>query len=273
MTGPLIAGAKGRAMREAGELLSLSATKAVSVRVWIQGVFPVGTDDAAQRSIVELVAQSLVPVRGVRVRLGAHRDPAVHFPVVAQGNIDLADGLVRAQVNAATGREAILLLEARLRYQLDRAVPGASRFRRLPLPHPWVAPYPRPPQTRRIARVKVVHPAVLGVDQAVGVMERRDYGFHLFVETGNGQGSVVYRAGTAKYRLAQVVPGPELLAPYSVALSCFDRPVPRLGTAEAADRLGLSEVAFLFFFDLDRRGGAVLYRRYDGHYGLICPPG
>jgi hypothetical protein len=256
---------------EARAAPSLSAS--TPVQVWIQGVFPTGTGDDARRSIGTLIAQSLVPVRGVRVRLGAHRDPAVHFPVIAQGNVELGSvelGPVRAQVNAATAREAITLLEARLRDQLDRAVPASTRFRALLLPHPWVAPFPRPPQTRQIARVKPVRLALLGVDQAVGVMERMDYGFHLFTETGSGQDSVVYRAGPGRYRLAQVLPAPERLAPFTVALTCFDRPAPRLRTTEAADRLGMSEVAFLFFLNVDRRG-SVLYRRCDGHYGLICP--
>lgn len=246
-------------------------------------MFPAGTEDEARRTVAGVVAQSLPAVRSVRVRLCAHRDPAVHFPVVAQGDVDLAvepaggetvppGALVRAQVNAATGREAITLLGARLRYQLDRAVPAPAGFRQLPLPHPWVASFPRPAHLRRIARIKPWRLVRLGVDDAVRVMELRDYGFHLFVETGSGQDSVVYHAGTAGYRLAQLLPAPDRLGPYTVLLTCFDRPAPTLRAAEAAERMGMCEVAFLFFRDVDRRRGSVLYRRYDGHYGLIRPP-
>jgi hypothetical protein len=33
------------------------------------------------------------------------------------------------------------------------------------------------------------------------------------------------------------------------------------------------EQPFLFFLDRERNRGALLYHRYDGHYGLIAPPG
>lgn len=274
-------------MSETGKASPSPASTAVPIQVWVHGVFPAGIEDDARRTAAAVVAESVPAVRSVRVRLGAHRDPAVHFPVVAQGNVELAGdldagdlaagpgpagGLVRAQVNAATGREGITLLGARLRYQLDRAGPASAGFRHLPLPHPWVAPFPRAAQARQIVRIKPWRLERLGVDDAVRVMELRDYGFHLFVEAGSGQDSVVYHAGTAGYRLAQLLPAPERLAPHGVTLTCFDRPAPALRPAEAADRMGMCEVAFLFFRDTDRLRGSVLYRRYDGHYGLICPP-
>jgi hypothetical protein len=31
------------------------------------------------------------------------------------------------------------------------------------------------------------------------------------------------------------------------------------------------DLPFLFFVDAERGRGAVLYHRYDGHYGLIAP--
>jgi hypothetical protein len=37
----------------------------------------------------------------------------------------------------------------------------------------------------------------------------------------------------------------------------------------ALERLELSGAAFVFFVDEATGRGAVVYRRYDGHYGLI----
>ena len=46
---------------------------------------------------------------------------------------------------------------------------------------------------------------------------------------------------------------------------------PLLDTAEAADRLRLTGLPFLFYLDGDHARGCVLYHRYDGHYGLLDP--
>jgi hypothetical protein len=262
----------------------------------VQGVFP---EDTAQRAR-RLVADALVdvsgfgdgtgPVSGVRVRLSAHRDPAVHFPVVAQANLELGEVPVRAQAHAATAREAIALLQARLLHQLERASrpAGTDQFgnwRHPRPPNPRVANYPRPASTCRIVRYKTCSPAPLGVDQAVHVLECMDYDFHLFAEVGTGHDSVVYRAGPAEYRLAQVRPDPERLGTHTVVVTCYDRAAPRLDIDMAVDLFGMTEVPFLFFVAADsvvenagRRHavqahpgdrGSVLYRRFDGHYGLI----
>lgn len=247
------------------------------VQVWTRGGFAEGTTETARRAMAGLMAQVVLPVGPVRVRLSAHRDPAVHFPVVAQGNVDLAGRPLRAQVNAATGREAVVALRDRLRHQLERA---GGIPRQEPAPEPWhrtpnprVAPFPRPPQLRQIVRRKTRPLAALGVDEATWNLECRDYDFHLFIELGTEQDSVVYRAGPAGYRLAQVHPGPDRLAPYTVSLSCYDRAAPRLSTAEAAEWLGMCDVPFLLFWQRNSGRGTVLYRRYDGHYGLLCPSG
>jgi hypothetical protein len=49
------------------------------------------------------------------------------------------------------------------------------------------------------------------------------------------------------------------------------QPAPRLVLAEARERLELGGLPFVFFVDRDSHRGAVLYHRYDGHYGLITP--
>jgi hypothetical protein len=41
--------------------------------------------------------------------------------------------------------------------------------------------------------------------------------------------------------------------------------------ANAVSRLNISDAPFIFFSDADRDQASVLYRRYDGHYGLMVP--
>lgn len=267
MTGPMAADPPSRRFARA----------AVPVQVWLRGAFPLDIGDDARLVIAALVAQAAGPVRRIRIRLGAHRDPAVHFPVVAEASATLAGGPVRAQLCAATAGEALPALRDRLRSQLERAglisSESAPPWRYVPPPHPWVAPFPRPPETRQVVRYKPWRLARLTVDEAVAEMERRDYGFHLFTEAGSGQDSVVYHAGPAGYRLTQLCPDPVRLTPHTVPLTCYDRCAPTLTTARAMRWLGMCEVGFLLFRHPDRDGGRVLYRRFDGHYGLLCPPG
>lgn len=275
---------------QAGAATTHLPTGVPAVQVWLHGVFPEGTVHLARLLVGAALEDAEQPsgtaaASGVRVRLGTHRDPAVHFPVVAQVNLDLGGVPVRAQARAATAREALVQLQARLRNQLERAghPPGGDEPNwRHPRPaKPWVAAYPRAAETRRIVRYKPCRLAPLGVDEAVHVLECMDYDFHLFTEIGTGQDSVLYRAGACGYRLAQLRPDLPHLAAHTVAVSCYDRPAPRLDAGTAVELLGMTEVCFLFFAATDPRAGqaggspagcrgAVLYRRFDGHYGLLA---
>jgi hypothetical protein len=49
------------------------------------------------------------------------------------------------------------------------------------------------------------------------------------------------------------------------------QPPPRLSLDEAVDRLTMTGWPFVFFRDTATDRGAVVYHRYDGHYGLIQP--
>jgi hypothetical protein len=100
-------------------------------------------------------------------------------------------------------------------------------------------------------------------------MEMMDYDFHLFTESGSGQDSVVYRFGPGPFRLAQLDPRPELIAPYSFPVNLLKTPAPVLTAKEAQDRLDATDYPFLFFRDATTGRGSVLYARYDGHYGLV----
>lgn len=46
---------------------------------------------------------------------------------------------------------------------------------------------------------------------------------------------------------------------------------PRLAPSEARKELDALDSPFMFFADEDTGRGNVLYRRYDGDYGLIVP--
>ena len=253
------------------------------VRVTLHGSLP-GIDEYAQKQIAKVIHQAPEPVLDARVRLVRHEDPAVARPITAQANLDVNGHPVRAQVQAATGREAVDLLEGRLRRALDRfgrhwqAVRGRTPT---PEPHEWrhsAEPehrpgyFPRPSDDREVIRHKTYALAEETVDEAAYEMDQMDYDFHLFTEIGTGSDSVLYRNGPTGYRLAQMTPtDPAKLGPHAVSLTLSEQPAAQLDLPEAIERLNLTELPFVFFSDRDSKRGHLLYRRYDGHYGLIAP--
>lgn len=243
-----------------------------------------GVADYARRKISGLGRFSHQPVLYARVKLTQLPDPAVERPMIAQANVDVNGQLVRAHAAAATAREAIDRLEARLRRQLEHFADGLEarhanrprtgrrewRHRSEPTHRPSY--FPRPVEERRIIRRKSFTLGTLTVDEAACEMDLLDYDFHLFTESGTGQDSVLYRVGETGYRLAQVTPVPRTrLAAFELPVTLSAQPAPRLTADQAAERLNQLGLPFVFFVDARSKRGSVLYHRYDGHYGLITP--
>jgi hypothetical protein len=55
------------------------------------------------------------------------------------------------------------------------------------------------------------------------------------------------------------------------SLAVDTTPAAELSDEEAQRRLDISEAPFIFFRSSVTGRGAALYRRYDGHYGLVEP--
>ncbi|MGE2691844.1 ribosome hibernation promotion factor [Mycolicibacterium pulveris] len=251
------------------------------VDVMTRGQLP-GAADYAKAKISGLGRFAHRPVRHANVKLTRHGDPAQERPVIAQANLDVDGRLIRAEAQGDTAREAIDRLDDRLRGRLRRAAEHwearrAGRAAR----HGHEAPhverpdhFPVPPEERQIVRRKSYTIAACTVDEAVMEMELLDYDFHLFTEKATEMASVIYRDGPSSYRLAQVAPVPkEQLAPFELPVTISATAPPCITVEQATERLGLLGLPFLFFIDAAQGRAGVLYRRYDGHYGLITPAG
>jgi len=59
--------------------------------------------------------------------------------------------------------------------------------------------------------------------------------------------------------------------PIEASVEISDAAVPELNVDEAIERLDAAKEPFVFFADPATGRGNVLYRRYDGHYGLVTP--
>lgn len=256
-------------------------TATLPIEVQVSGELPPGIAEYLEERVRSVLRFAHRPVLYARARVTRHGNPALAHPVLAQANIDVNGQLVRAQVAGGTAHEAVDLLRDRLQRRLQDLQRADRRTRRPPdsaegwrhgdIPTQRPPYYPRPPEEREIVRRKSVTAVPSTLDEAVFDLDVMDYDFHLFTELGSGQDSVIYRAGPTGYRLAQVEPQPEALAPHAVSVTVSDQPAAELSTAEAMERMALSNQPFLFFRDVERGRGALLYRRYDGHYGLITP--
>lgn len=233
----------------------------------------------AQEKVGHLAGVAWGPVLYARVDLTAHTDPGREHPAFAKAELDVNGRLVRAHVAARSMYEAIDLLEARLRTRLEKHAHHEEakhlRFRGSG-EHEWHhgdwspprPPYfPRPVEERELVRHKTFAVGALTPDEAVFELELLDHDFYLFRNAETGEVNVIARAES----------GYELLEPSatSTLAECVE-PIRRseqrpaaMTVEDARALLDLGGEPFVFFLDPDDDHGCVLYRRYDGHYGLI----
>jgi ribosome-associated translation inhibitor RaiA len=215
----------------------------------------------------------------VHIQVERHRDPARQRPVTARANVDLDGMPVSVHVAATKPRDAVDQLVERLDHRLERVSRARHPRRERPdtrdgaeLRTDAHGPH-HPAAERDIVRHTTISPQRCSIDDAVAEMDDQDLDFHLFVEESSGQDAVVYRDGPATLRLAQIGGGSGAIGPHTVQLTVSPHPAPLLDTAEAANRLEMAGLPFVFYLDGDHGRANVIYHRYDGHYGLIDPPG
>jgi ribosome-associated translation inhibitor RaiA len=219
------------------------------------------------------------PVLFARVALACHRNRSLERPYTAKATVDVGGRLVRAHVAAASATEAVDALESRLRRQLTdlgerreahrrtgRAQAGEWRHGSLPAHRPEF--FQRPPEERRVVRRKSYALAALTPEEAARELHLLDHDFHLFTDLVSADEAVVYRRPDGELGI-QLLEGSirAIVAPPFVQAA----PAATMRLAEAIEELDLSGAGFVLFRDAVTRRGAVVYRRYDGHYGLVVP--
>jgi hypothetical protein len=216
------------------------------IEVVTYGQLPEDVVGYARERMIGIAWHSVEPVRHATVKVGHAEDPGRAQPYRAKATLDLGGSWLRAQVAAAVVRDAVDLLADRLEYRVSKPVEAWES-------EPGERPeyYPRPRGRREIVRQKTYELTRRSPARARYDMARLDYDFHLFRDARTGREAVVYRTGPAGYRLAQ--------------------PAALLTTRGAVDRLDHTGQPFLFFVDAATGHGRLLYRRYDGHYGLVRP--
>lgn len=229
--------------------------------------------DHARRRLAHATRYLRDPILFARVKLTRSEDPANPRPALVRAMLDVNGRAVRAVADGPTMHEAIDVMHARLRRQLEHVTDrrlarrkrgvesvGAHEWRHGDRPTPRPPYFPRPPEDRRIVRRKSFPSAPLHAAEAAEQMALLDHDFHLFVDADTGRDAVVERVADGGLRLRLTPDGDHAGA---------HPPVPTR-TAEAAARtLDLTGDAWHFYRDSHTGRGAVVYRRYDGHDGVI----
>ncbi len=243
-----------------------------------------GIDDAtvayAKEKIAIAARAAPAPVLFGRIKIAHEPDPSLERPMVVSVTLDVDGHPVRAHAAARTVRDAIDLVEEQTRRQLvdarhriaflrrrrtGVAAPGEWRHGDEPTARPDF--FPRPAEERQVVRTKRYRLGRCTPEEAVVLMDMLDHDFHLFVDEATGSDAVVRRLPEGGYEISRATDG-EPAEPEASPLVIGPRP-PTLDTASAVARLNQTDERFLFYVDARSARGTVLYRRYDGHYGIV----
>lgn len=239
--------------------------------------------DHAREAVAGLERLAPRPVLHAQVKFTGSASNGKSGTVHAQAMLDVNGQPVRAHVAADQHIEAIDLVVARMRTQLERLSSKLESRREEPaeLPEgewrhgalPTARPdyFPRPPEERELVRHKTFAPEPMLADEAAFDLQLLDHDFYLFVHQPTGADAVVHRLGDDGFGLmADTDEDPVGDVATAAQITVEPRP-PRLSLDEATERLDASDEPFVFFIDPATERGAVVYRRYDGHYGMITP--
>jgi len=270
---------------EAQRLRGRNADAGTDITFVTHGSIPAYARPQAERILGKLEAKAPRPIIFARFKLRVERGRPPDQQALAQATIDVSGSRIRAHVAGSNLAEALDLLEERLDRRLRRlserrqdsstrppqAPPGEWRHGDLPTTRPGY--YDRDPQDREIVRRKAYAPTAVSVEEALFDLDVLDHTFFLFTDEEDGEDSIVYErdGGVVLHRLSGGEPRSGRARQFAV--SVHPTPVPGLSESEAVAHLDASEEPFLFFRDRTTDRGKVIYRRYDGHYGMIEPAG
>lgn len=217
----------------------------------------------------------------VKITVDPNRDPDEE--AIAQGTMDVSGSIIRAQVAAPTPRDALNVLQDRLDRRLRRLSERRQTAARRPpetregewrsgdLASSRPGHFPRPMEEREVVRRKTFAPGErISADEALFDLEVLDHRFFLFTDAADDQVSVVYE-DDGRVMLRKISGGTPPEEDLSLGVVANPTPAPELDIDEAKEVLDATHSDFVFFRDTDTGDGCVLYRRYDGHYGLVVP--
>jgi hypothetical protein len=199
----------------------------------------------------------------------------------AEATMSIKHGPVRAHAQAPTIAEAVDLMIERLRRRVDR---HESRLHRIGTKrHDGVAtegswqhgdllasprrPRPLPDESATVVRRKTFAAAPMSVEEAAFDLEILDHDFYLFEESKSGHAGLLSWLADGGYRL-QIASTAEVDGADTLPIDRVEGPI--LLDEQGAQRLlDTAEDPFVFYRASTAEAGQVMYRRYDGNYGVV----
>lgn len=238
--------------------------------------------ELAQEKIADLEADVGRPLGQSRVVLRQEKEGIPNAARV-EGEVSLSGKIIRGHVEAEDMTKAIHDVAERLLQQIRRHIDRQITLRRKPSETPegkwdhdtWVPLRPSqsllPPGERDVIRRKVFALVPLKASEAAQVMSELDHSFYLFHDSDTDHDSVVYLRDDGQMA---VITDKDAPAPANDEgsegivrePSRYSEPLTLEAAVSEMDELNHR---FMFFRDVAADRGAVLYLRYDGHYGLI----
>ena len=251
------------------------------VTLVLDGPLEADVRDMAEAEVGRLVDKAPAPVLFARMKVRAEPQRPDPEHVIAQGTLDINGNLIRAEAAGESARQSLDRLGEKLDRRLSKVAekretrterppstpPGQWRSGDLPDHRPSF--FPRPPEDREIIRRKTFAPGPTSIEEAVFDLEVLDHRFLLFTDETDGTLAVVAERDDEVY--LQRIDGSEPATDRPLPVEVETSPAAEVDEDKAIEMLDVSDAPFLFFRDTDTGEGSVLYRRYDGHYGLVRP--
>lgn len=247
------------------------------------GDVPEAAKQYATEKVSQLARYTRRPIVHATLRLGMENRRAIERPAMAEATLDLGGPIVRAHVAARDPMAAIDLLDDRLRRRLERQArrynrqhrngnAGSTTWRHGDLPTQRPEYFDRPVEEREVVRHKTFALEPMTCDEAAWDLDMLGHDFYLFTEISTGREAVLFHAEDDGHLELMYIDGqqPDVEGAATPIVLSKQHP-PELTLDEAKERLDTSHERFVFFVNPDSQRGNVIYRRYDGHYGLITP--
>jgi len=258
-----------------------ASVHAVEVVVTAHGLVSDSDREYATRRLRAILATVDSAVGRARIDLSDSGEPGVVRPASAKVEVEVGGHATRVHATAETVPDAIDAVMTETADRFDEvvrhgpsvrvrhrhAVVGVGRartarrraFRERAVPG------------REVVRYKCVPTEPETIDRAAADLEVVDHDFFLFENVVTGEDDLLARTPDG-YELYE----PTATCPLEATVAAVHRATsrPQVATVDEARRaLDEGDRPFVFFVDPDSGRGRVLYRRYDGHYGLLVPTG
>lgn len=229
------------------------------------GPVPGSARDLVRQLLNRLVDKAPRPVSYAKVKIKSDGDREPAERSLAQANLDVSGATLRAESAGEGPSGALNTLAARLEEKLAYLDQPGTAPRQSDRPH-FVD---LDPEQRVIARQKTYSRIdQIDTDEAIARLADLDYRFYLFTDIADDTTTMVADTGGEETTI-QKIDGSFPDGSETPGVRAVVGPPPTRSLLDAVAELNGTGRDHLFFRGLDGEEPSVLYRRYDGHYGLL----